>query len=361
MNITATLPDHGAIVEAILEGFVIAAAQMIATGVVPPFPWLTPVKYVKEPEGAERWLLPNQTLETGKGDCEDLAIWTAAGYRVTGQDPGAYVTLRMTGAREVHAVVGLSDGRVVDPSLQMKTAERMAVRGVPDYVMSLGDVLVREHRGDGQRKPGTATLPPAAPTKAPMRNPLAKAYADAARSPTSTSTRDVAKAVNAELQRTREFERATREPVRAADVANPGGGSNLIVDPDTGIVRHPSKQEGQLPVDPSTGVPIGLDPVTGLPYGQYPPYGYPPYGYPSYPYGYPSTPYGGGGGDYAEMLYQQYMQATPTLDFDVNQWPTYQELYGEELPPALDDGAADVEEASTSYIDVDEASPEELA
>lgn len=349
MKISATLPDHGLIVEACLEGFVLAAAIMIQAGAVPPFPWLAGVKYRKE--RGEEWLLPNQVIEAGQGDCEDLSIWAAAGYRVTGQDPAAQVTLRMTGPREVHAVVLLSTGRVADPSLQMAAMERqLSVSGVNEYVMSLGgvmgDVMVREHRGDpsAPRRPSTAAPPAAA--SAGERNPLAKAIAAAQKSPTGISTMDVSKEVDKMLAQSRAFERASRPP---STVPEPQGKENKFFNELTGAVERPRASEARIPVDPATGMPVGVDPVTGLPYGQLPPYGYPPYGYPSYGGG-PAT-------DYMSMLYEQYMQNTPTLDYDVTSWPSYQELYGYDIPPSGDEAVEEIEEASSSYIDVDSSDP----
>jgi len=142
MKMKATLPDHGVIVEAILEGFVQAACEIIAAGAVPPFPQQTPVRYAEESAGEEEWLLPNQVLQKGVGDCEDLCIWQAAGMRVTGQDPGASCHLVMTGAKKIHCLVILSDGRMSDPSAQLMARQKGASVG---YTVS-GDIVVTDHR-----------------------------------------------------------------------------------------------------------------------------------------------------------------------------------------------------------------------
>ena len=175
MKITATLPDHGVIVEAVLEGFVLAAMEMIAAGVVPPSPLDTPVKYAEE-AGGEEWLLPNQVMQRGRGDCEDLCIWYAAGLRVTGQDPGAACILAMTGPKKIHCLV-LSGGRTIDPSLILK--QRAAQYGRADMFAVSGDVRVTDHRGQPNpvaKKPVNAQ-PAAAPadggTKStPQNDPL---------------------------------------------------------------------------------------------------------------------------------------------------------------------------------------------
>jgi hypothetical protein len=116
MRITATIPDHGALVTAIMEGFVQAAMLEIAAGVVPPFPSNTNVKFVPEPDGQEEWMLPHAVVKAGGGDCEDLAFWHCGGLRVTGEDPNAQCVLVQTGKQRLHCIVQLSDGSTHDPS-----------------------------------------------------------------------------------------------------------------------------------------------------------------------------------------------------------------------------------------------------
>ncbi len=158
MKVTATLPDHGTVVEAVLEGFVLAACEIIASGVVPPFPGQTGVRYAEESAGSEVWLLPNQVMAAGVGDCEDLCIWQAAGMRVTGEDPGARCILAMTGAKKLHCLVMLSDGRVSDPSLQAQQRQKaMSSFGVS------GGVTITDHRKPpSNQPPPTGGPPPAA-------------------------------------------------------------------------------------------------------------------------------------------------------------------------------------------------------
>jgi bifunctional N-acetylglucosamine-1-phosphate-uridyltransferase/glucosamine-1-phosphate-acetyltransferase GlmU-like protein len=59
----------------------------------------------------------------GLSDCEDLAIWTAAGLRETGEDPEAYVRIVRTGRGKLHAMVQRSDGSFEDPSIDLMTPE----------------------------------------------------------------------------------------------------------------------------------------------------------------------------------------------------------------------------------------------
>ncbi len=119
VKITADIPDHAAAIELVLEGFVQCACLLIASGAVPPFPHNAGVRYQMEPPGAEDWALPHTVMGQTWGDCEDLAIWTAAGLRETGEDPGARVVVRRTGPGKLHAVVERSDGTIEDPSYDL--------------------------------------------------------------------------------------------------------------------------------------------------------------------------------------------------------------------------------------------------
>jgi hypothetical protein len=154
---TATLPDHGAVIEAVLEGFVQAACIIVQAGVVPPYPDAMPnIRYSEEPAGSEEWWLPNQVVEAGWGDCEDLAIWCAAGDRVTGNDPGSRAVLVQTGVGRLHCMVQHSDGRYEDVALRIKRAgdARAAQRRVAGWGLG-GEVRIRDHRtGDTSQTTG---------------------------------------------------------------------------------------------------------------------------------------------------------------------------------------------------------------
>jgi len=168
MQVTSNLPDHGAIIEAVLEGYVQAAQVIIDAGLVPPSPSDAGVRYRPEPRGSENWLLPHQVMEAGSGDCEDLCIWTAAGLRSTGQDPAARCTLRMTGPSTVHCLVETGDGNLFDPSMQAVRERRAAMRFSASG-FSVGDVLqIRDHRGDSGPPP-RPTAPAAAANAAPKK------------------------------------------------------------------------------------------------------------------------------------------------------------------------------------------------
>jgi hypothetical protein len=166
MHVTSNLPDHGAVIEAILEGYVQAAQVVIDAGVVPSSPRQAGVRYQPETSGSEEWLLPNQVMERGAGDCEDLCIWEAAGLRSTGEDPEARCTLRMTGRTMVHCLVELGDGSLYDPSMQAVRDRRGTMRFTASG-FELGDILqVRDHRGD-------TPLPPRSTAPAAAANPNA--------------------------------------------------------------------------------------------------------------------------------------------------------------------------------------------
>jgi len=160
MRITATIPDHGALVMAIMEGFVQAAQLVVRAGVVPPFPTAVPgLKFIKESKGEENWLLPNQVLEAGGGDCEDLSFWEAAGLRETGADPQATVVLVQTGQHDLHAVVLMSDGSYRDPAQMLRAVQSTLSRRKKSPAIGDGTYL-HDHRAP-RGAPGT---PPPQPS-----------------------------------------------------------------------------------------------------------------------------------------------------------------------------------------------------
>lgn len=123
MLIQARIPDHAAACEAVLEGFVLCCMLLIRAGACPPFPHDANVKYKPEPPGREDWDLPPTVMARGWGDCEDLAMWHAAGLRVTGEDPVAVVAVVRTGHNKLHAVVRRADGSYDDPSYDLYDRE----------------------------------------------------------------------------------------------------------------------------------------------------------------------------------------------------------------------------------------------
>jgi hypothetical protein len=140
MRMTSEIPNHAACVEAVLDGFVECARLLIAAGVVPPFPHdvrnadgSPGIHYQVEPPGEEDWKLPPGQIRDGWADCEDLALWVAAGIREMGEDPwgvlceDAWVRIVRTGRGKLHAVVERlhEDGTTTfqDPSIELMRPE----------------------------------------------------------------------------------------------------------------------------------------------------------------------------------------------------------------------------------------------
>jgi hypothetical protein len=120
VRITSELPEQAQVLELLLEGFVLVNMLLIDSGVVPPFPHDVPkLRYQLEPVGEEDWKLAHNVLRDGWGDCEDLAMWVAAGLRWTGEDARARVRIVRIGPGKLHAVVERGSGEMEDPSLDL--------------------------------------------------------------------------------------------------------------------------------------------------------------------------------------------------------------------------------------------------
>jgi len=126
MQMTCRMPDHGAVVNAMLEGFVRACQVIIESGLAPVDPLEARVRYQLEPAGQEDWKLPQNVMRDGWGDCEDLAGWRAAGLRATGEDPDATCVVMRTGPGKLHAVVMRGDGSVDDVCMELMQMGRAA-------------------------------------------------------------------------------------------------------------------------------------------------------------------------------------------------------------------------------------------
>lgn len=77
------------------------------------------VRYEEEPPGQEDWQDIPTCLKLKVGDCEDLACWRAAEYRVRyGIEaiPTFIWKVRPNGGHLYHILVKLPDGRIEDPS-----------------------------------------------------------------------------------------------------------------------------------------------------------------------------------------------------------------------------------------------------
>lgn len=124
MKATLQLPFVVPVIEAALEGLVCANVALMELGRCPSSP-LDPdahVRYQRERSGFEDWACATRVMRLGFGDCEDMAAWTAAGYRFRGDDEGATVMLYRTGPSLYHAVCLLTTDEIVDvcPELGMR-------------------------------------------------------------------------------------------------------------------------------------------------------------------------------------------------------------------------------------------------
>lgn len=79
------------------------------------------VRYVREPVGMEEWRGIGEVIRNGEGDCEDLATWLAAAFRVKGIKAAPFFKWRRlpSGMLMYHIMVRLPGGRVLDPSRQL--------------------------------------------------------------------------------------------------------------------------------------------------------------------------------------------------------------------------------------------------
>jgi hypothetical protein len=368
MRISATLPEHGSIVEAVLDGFVQAAQIIIEAGVVPTHPRDGGVVYQEE-RGTENWLLPNQVIAAGWGDCEDLAIWAAAGYRATGEDPEARVALLQTGPRRVHAVVRRGDGSYEDVarSLVMRGSSLGSVVGAAraPYGGTRGGyptTRIRVHQSDGTD--AFAGLPPAAappgggtPTSAASQATAAIANWMEANGRTDLSINNnytpghdvsppefqalagrLAAAMRQPDYEPRNLDNLNLQMRAQQGMANADNVGDTY-DPSSqkyGVsVRDANPSWAQQQVDPQTGLTI--DPATGLPIDPYT-------GLPMDPYG-----YGGQYGGYGYSGYpQSYAAYQGQQDFD------YQAMSAQLYGSAMDDlGGVTGYEQQPWQVDVD--------
>ncbi len=124
MRIGFRLPASRRMFNALLEGLTLANCEVLRKRGNLPRLYQSRVRYRQEPPGREDWLTADQVLKRGFGDCEDLAAWRAAEWRMHGVP--ARAVAKRTGRRMYHAVVELPDGSIEDPSamLGMKSRRR---------------------------------------------------------------------------------------------------------------------------------------------------------------------------------------------------------------------------------------------
>lgn len=110
-----TVPSNDPeVLEAVLEGVTVANHIFLTRKRYPPL-YQSGVRYKPEPK--ERWLFIPQILARGWDDCEGLAGWRAAEYRMVGIPARVHVVEGRIG--RWHAVVLLPGGRIEDPSARL--------------------------------------------------------------------------------------------------------------------------------------------------------------------------------------------------------------------------------------------------
>ena len=92
-----------------------------------------PIRYYFDPNEPDPWQDIPSTLAKGYGDCEDLACWRIAEYRMKGIDARPLIRWRKRqggGGMTYHALLRLPDGRTEDPSISMGMRGKMIRRPV---------------------------------------------------------------------------------------------------------------------------------------------------------------------------------------------------------------------------------------
>lgn len=96
------------------------------SGLAPHFDAAPSIRWVPNTDGQLNLAWAPSIMLRGSAACGDLAAWYAASLRATGQDPRATPVVQYrrnrVDLRNLHALVRLGDGRIVDPS---------AARGMP--------------------------------------------------------------------------------------------------------------------------------------------------------------------------------------------------------------------------------------
>jgi hypothetical protein len=99
-----------------LEGLVRLDLSQLKRGLVPPL-YSSRVRYKREERGREDWQSARRCVQRGVADCEDLAAYLAATYRLAGVDARAIVKQVRPGLK--HCLTLLPDGTIEDPSKRL--------------------------------------------------------------------------------------------------------------------------------------------------------------------------------------------------------------------------------------------------
>ena len=156
MRIRLAVPDRfvsAGVLDAALEATTLAAQSQMQAGEAPTFSELlqSGVRWKPEPfTDGEHFDLPSVIGERGFGDCDDLSPALAAELRASGEDPGARARVYKSGPERWHAIVQLSDGRIVDPSRMAGMKAPKGVRGsIAKPMASIGEsaIAIAPHGG----------------------------------------------------------------------------------------------------------------------------------------------------------------------------------------------------------------------
>lgn len=158
MRIRIAVPDKFAsadVLDAALEATTRAAQAQMTAGDAPTFSDLLRSGVRWQPErfaDGEHFDLPRVIGERGWGDCDDLSSSLAAELRARGIDPGARARVVRSGPSRWHAIVQLSDGSIVDPSVMagMKPRSGTGIHGaIAKPMASVGEsaIAIAPYRG----------------------------------------------------------------------------------------------------------------------------------------------------------------------------------------------------------------------
>lgn len=131
LHVRIEVPPFPEAIEAVAEGVVLLNCVLFDSarerGVQMPSLYDTTVKYRREKPGEEFWESSRDVLgvaNDGEGDCEDLANYMSAWYRVFTDEGDARTVILRTSRGTFHAVVMHADGVIEDPSRILVNQEK---------------------------------------------------------------------------------------------------------------------------------------------------------------------------------------------------------------------------------------------
>lgn len=104
--------------QALLAGLALANFAQMRAGDRFPSIYRSGIRYRREPAGQERWQTARALLQSGFGDCEDLAAYHVAWLWSRGERKARPIVRKIRPGLE-HALVRRADGRIEDPSARL--------------------------------------------------------------------------------------------------------------------------------------------------------------------------------------------------------------------------------------------------